>query len=155
MNDSAEDTFTWGGEKSKKVIAYGIRFIDSETDSEIEAFSTEEFEEILKNYELSNMPGDKARSFSFKEEYYDDKEEELVSNTITTEYIYTQLQDNVCSVIDEPRIVPVLKSKDGTTKFRFTRWDATFPINGYNYFGTFENKDAFIMKINAVFEKIQ
>lgn len=154
MNDFAKDSFTWGGEKSKRIIAYGIRIRDSETYQEVEAVSAEEIEELLKNYELLNMPGDKARSFSRKQEYYDDKEG-LVSNTITTEYVYTQLQDNICSFIEEPKIVPVLKSKDGTTKFRFTRWNATFPINGYSDFGTYENKDAFIMVIYANFEKIQ
>ena len=123
MNDFATKEIPWGGEKSKRIIVYGVQFNDSEW---TEAISSEEFEELLKTYELSNMPGDKARSFSVTEEEYNDNNE-LVTKTVTTEYAYTLLQDTVCSLIEEPRIVPTLKTKDGTTKFRFTGWNQTFP----------------------------
>lgn len=151
MNDFATKEIPWGGSKSKRLIVYGVSFNDTTWK---EAFSSEEFEELLNNYELSNMPGDKARSFSVAEEEYNDNNE-LVIKTVTTEYAYTQLQDTICSLIEEPRITPTLKTKDGTTKFRFTGWSQTFPCNAYSGSGAYENKDAFILKIYVNFEKIQ
>lgn len=150
MNDFQDASFPWGGEKAKCLISYGVDI----RNSNYYIINKSDFEEFLENFELTNMPGEKvAKSFTWI--YTNDPEDEEDDETETQEFLYTQVVDNVCSVLNEPRTVPTLISKDGKNKFRFTGWNCSFPTTPSSEKGLLNNKDAFITRIYANFEIIE
>ena len=170
MNDRVQKKGSWGGEKVKKLITYGIGFIRKDTNGKsfTESYRTEEEMNAIfegNNLSLSNMPGTKksvvyaARSKGGKE----------------VTYPYTEIIEIADSVY-EPQQIPVItmKKTDSNYSLIFKGWrigtswsndnftsgssGSTFPNTGYdwneNSLFIIDGNKAGSLAVYAVFEVV-
>ena len=177
MNDYAEARGSWGGEKVKKLVTYGIGIVarydkdgfvmPSEEGSSSEACrSKEAINKFLEDNKLSlsNMPG-KEIEIIFGDrlyEHYGESNSYLYANTI-------EMAENVY----EPEQIPVLKFNNDDSKYnlifrgwRIASWtsegngtsNSSFPYKGYWRSGNatyiIDGKTAYSVPLYAVFELI-
>lgn len=177
MNDYAEAKGSWGGEKVKKLVTYGIGIVSRYNDDEFvmpaeegsssgACRSEEDINAFLEanKLSLSNMPGEETKVV------YGDRSFNLYGESIT--YPYTNILE-IAENVYEPEQIPVLKFNNTESKYnlifkgwRVGSWSSNgsgnsnyaFPHNGYwrggNATYIIDGKTAYSVPLYAVFELI-
>ena len=170
MNDRVQKKGSWGGEKVKKLITYGIGIIQKDNNgnsSKTVYSSDEEISTILKseNLSLSNMPGTK------KTVVYAERSKGGKGVT----YPYAEIIE-IADCVNEPQKIPVITMKNTNSNYSLifkgwrigTSWSnndftsgssgSSFPNSSYNwgddYLFNIDGKKACSLAVYAVFEVV-